>query len=104
MRFAMSFLRRPLCSRLNVMKVVILGCVCVRLTTVELKQRTSLAEEYRQNRSAVPDMTMTTDTSFVERPAARPARTPSQRGGKGGGTQRGQGRGTTTSRGRGYGR
>ena len=55
-----------------------------------------LAEEYHQARSAVTDMTMTTDTSFVERPANRPSRTPSQRG-----SQRGRGRGT---RGRGFGR
>jgi len=64
--------------------------------TVELRQK-ALVEEYLQTRSAVPDMTMTTDTSFVERPATKPARTPSQRG-----TTRGRGRGTT--RGRGFGR
>lgn len=41
---------------------------------------------------------MTTDTSFVERPAPKPARTASQRG-----VARGRGRGTV-SRGRGVGR
>jgi len=47
---------------------------------IELRQKV-LVEEYHQTRSAVPDMTMTTDTSFVERPAAtKPSRTPSQRG------------------------
>jgi len=64
---------------------------------IELRQKV-LVEEYHQTRSAVPDMTMTTDTSFVERPAAtKPSRTPSQRG-----TARGRGRGST--RGRGFGR
>ena len=63
---------------------------------VELKQKAALIEEYHQARHAVSDMTMTTDTSFVERPATKPSKTPSQRGG----TQRGRGRGSMRGRGR----
>jgi hypothetical protein len=67
---------------------------------LRVEVRVSLAEEFLRSRNVVPDMTMTTDTSFVERPAAA-------RGAPAGGqrvkTQRGRG-GTTTSRGRGYGR
>jgi len=81
--------RRLLCNLLNVLRV---KCgVFSSADALETKQKSTLVQEYHQTRSAAHDMTMTTDTSFVERPATKSSRTPtSERG-----AARGRGRGTT---------
>ena len=66
------------------------GCLSIdALNSIELKQKSLFTKAYDEARTAPPDMTMTTDTSFVEKPMNKPLRTPSQRG-----APRGRGRGT----------